>query len=419
MSTLTLFPPLSVIQERLFGLPDDELLALAENRSTLPDATRQAALNDPHIREKVMDLRAQLAQDDTPDPIENTGAKPPDFIQKLMAQKVATRSALSGSALAPGLMIQITQLLSASGQPLDVILGAPFTVLLDRQSHLDHGWHGWVVSPDTDYAGFWDFVLQDEDRPFDPVCGMVQLWNPIQLYLPSDFKGEVLGKLSPERLQSLRALAVEFVEGCESQPKPNPGRVALRSTYQGYSVVTGTPLDERYDPRLAYQADYHHAAQILNAPLLAKIYERNVFQELIESIRNAWQQVTGDWIESQPPVAYAMGDIPKKSVSFSESPSVAGIPLDQENQHQVLMLRDDLSLDILEQDDAFKLTLRYKGSEPLTVRWLEDDKLLESTTLSAEDPTTDFWLDDSFSGYRLQLQQGDTTLDLPLWSEDA
>ncbi len=403
MSALTLFPPLSVIHERLFGLPDDELLALAENRSNLPEATRQAALNDKHINERVMALRAQLAQDDTPDPIENAGATPPEFIQQLIAQKVATRLSLSDLTPAAGVMIQMNQLFDALGQPLDVQFAAPFTVLLNRQDHPYEAWHGWLVSPDTDYAGFWDFVLQDEDRPFDPVCGMVQLWNPIQLFVPKSFKYDVVGQLSPERLQALRALAVEFVQGSESQPQPKPGRVALRSTYHDYPVVTGTPLGTN-DPRLAYQADYHHAAQVLNAPVRAEVYQtqeswQQGLQGLIESIQNAWHQATGDWVQPQQPVAYAMSD--------------------SESSHQILDLREDLRLEVLEQDDEFKLTLRYDGTEPLTVRWLEADEVIESTTLSPEDPTTDFWLDEPSSAYRLQLQQGDTQMDLPLWSEDA
>ncbi|MBV5332043.1 hypothetical protein JZU54_00285, partial [bacterium] len=57
-------------------------------------------------------------------------------------------------------------------------------VLLDSSTEVPVIWHGWLVSAETDYAGWWDFVLQEQDAPFDPEAAMVHLWNPVQLYLP-------------------------------------------------------------------------------------------------------------------------------------------------------------------------------------------------------------------------------------------
>jgi hypothetical protein len=131
-----------------------------------------------------------------------------------------------------------------------VVLG----VLLDRP--LDgHRWRAWMAAPECDWAGPHDVLLEPQDEPFDPLCGLVQTWNEVALQFPVADGILNLGQLSAVRLEAVRAVHEEFLSQRQISVPPEPGRIALRTVGQAHSVLTGTPLLDD-DPRQAYQALY-------------------------------------------------------------------------------------------------------------------------------------------------------------------
>lgn len=132
--------------------------------------------------------------------------------------------------------------------------------LLDREAEAKAGlWEGWMVSPEVDYAGPWDVLLDAHDGPADPLAGMVQCWHRIRVTLPET--PQLLAQLSPERMLAIRAVATEsLLQSTDRLGPPAAGRVGLRTTLDGHVVVTGQPEFGRHDPRHGYQTLYQRLA---------------------------------------------------------------------------------------------------------------------------------------------------------------
>jgi hypothetical protein len=254
-----LSPPLKVIENNLL-MPSENLL--------LPSAN-----NDPV----------------KPDEITEDNAPPlPPFLKELVRQRIAASDKYASlKKPSSGQILRIDKIVGPKG-PIDSDLAHPLAVLINKQTENENVWSGWIVSPDTDYATHWDMLLErPEDEPFDPFAGMIQIWNPVQIYLPS--YAPVLAALKPERLQAVRALAKEF----DTDPDldlslSHPGQIAPRTTYEGFSILTGTPIGND-DPRKRYQEIYHTAAERLQkvVPVSTRLIEwlKGRFSEAIE---NGW-----------------------------------------------------------------------------------------------------------------------------------
>ncbi len=115
-----------------------------------------------------------------------------------------------------------------------------------------------MTAPEADWAGYYDVLLEPEDEPWDPLCGVVQAWNRVTVQ--HDAKRPVLGVLSGPRLEAVRCVYKAF--GLDQTPRvaPRPGHVALRPAGDTQWVLTGTPLSPD-DVRLAYQALYREVAR--------------------------------------------------------------------------------------------------------------------------------------------------------------
>ncbi|MHB1591756.1 MAG: hypothetical protein ACYCTW_09525, partial [Sulfuricella sp.] len=159
----------------------------------------------------------------------------------------------------------------------DWVIQAPLYVLLDRPGETNDLWQGWPVSADTDYASSWDFVLQEQDAPFDPEAGMVQVWNPVRLYLP--MAGRVVAELRSERLYAVRAMAADFLLSNDPIDNSWPGRISVRETSTGIKVATGSPIGGQNDPRWRYQNMYHYAAEAIRAPANIVLVKAGVFEQ--------------------------------------------------------------------------------------------------------------------------------------------
>lgn len=140
-------------------------------------------------------------------------------------------------------------------------------VLLDRCTTGPEGerWHGWMAASEADWAGACDVLLEPGDEPFEPLFGMVQTWNPVTLVPAPQLCARVLGEVSATRLAALRAVADECAARAATDIAPAPGRIALRTVADTFTVLSGTPLAAEGDPRTAYQALYAEAAARLNA----------------------------------------------------------------------------------------------------------------------------------------------------------
>jgi hypothetical protein len=141
----------------------------------------------------------------------------------------------------------------------------PLCVLLDAPAEVPAVWHGWLLSAETDYAGWWDFVLQEQDAPFDPEAGMVQLWNPVRLYLP--MAARVVGELSPARLQAVRTMAADFVERHRRAISLSGQGEWLREILQqACASQPAARLGNEHDARHRYQQLYFEAAEAIREP---------------------------------------------------------------------------------------------------------------------------------------------------------
>mgnify|MGYP001183675386 FL=1 len=260
---LPLSPPIEFVERRLFGV--SEGLIEATKRGETSPAISEAVRSSPEWREYHADvLNDQASQQAAPEELVPTPAIP-QGIQDLIRRRVAARSLASTPLPAPGQIVLAEKIVTPRPGQLDAIMLVPLCVLLDAPAEVPAVWHGWLLSAETDYAGWWDFVLQEQDAPFDPEAGMVQLWNPVRLYLP--MAARVVGELSPARLQAVRTMAADFVAAVPPGDIPVwPGRVASRNTSAGLRVTTGSPLGNEHDARHRYQQLYFEAAEAIREP---------------------------------------------------------------------------------------------------------------------------------------------------------
>lgn len=211
---------------------------------------------------------AEKLAEDAPGAIPDAPVRIPDSLKRLIARRTAARRHQFQLAPSAGQVVEVSRIVMPPGKP-DSAHGAtlpvPLYVLLDGPTERPDFWHGWLVAAETDYASCWDFVVQEDDGPFDPEAGMVQLWNPVQVWAP--MIGRVVGELSAARLAAVRAIAGEFVTGRLSEPAPClPGRLAVRTTLGGMPVVTGSEIGGEEDPRVQYQDLYFFAAEAIREP---------------------------------------------------------------------------------------------------------------------------------------------------------
>lgn len=318
-----LHPSIEHIEQRLFGVTDG-LIEAVERGETSPgvaDAVRQSAEWAEHQADR-QESPAQLA----PLVAEIQETALPRSLRDLIQRRVAARSLTLNAFPAPGQIVSLEKVVTPRLGQLDAILTEPMYVLLDSSAEMPVVWHGWVVSGETDYAGWWDFVLQEQDAPFDPEAAMIHLWNPVRLYLP--MTARVVGQLSPSRLQAVRSLAADFAT--EEPPADIPawiGRVASRNTSAGLRVSTGSPLGDGNDPRHRYQALYFEAAEVVREPArlaLRALAELPVGQ--MGLLLNRLIATAGRWSEillPEPRVAIAMSGADTSSAPDLSWPDLA------------------------------------------------------------------------------------------------
>jgi hypothetical protein len=155
---------------------------------------------------------------------------------------------------------------SASWEPgklvLIKVLASTRPVLLTRYSGADQ-WSGFLVAPECDWASSFDVLLEPTDEPFDPLCGMVQCWNPVTIRSTRHPLAQVLGQLSASRLNTMMVAANDAVRSSDGHGSSSPGVIALRSLSDEQTVLTGSVLNE-LDIRREFQALYRQLAKAIS-----------------------------------------------------------------------------------------------------------------------------------------------------------
>ena len=160
---------------------------------------------------------------------------------------------LGASTWAQGMLVGVTCGRVLHGLLLDRCLG-------------DERWVGWMAAPECDWAGAFDVLLEPEDEPFDPMCGLIQTWNTVTLSAGSGAAVPLLGRLSMQRLAAVRAVQGEYQSSREVMVPAELGRIALRVVNGAFTVLTGAPLLPQ-DPRQDYKAIYRRAGSRLSGAM--------------------------------------------------------------------------------------------------------------------------------------------------------
>jgi hypothetical protein len=138
----------------------------------------------PHVHARLFGEHTP-AREDAAEPATwaDAAPPPPPFLAELIAARVATRK---NEIPSPGRVV----LVRVPHPQLPHLI----SVLLDREEEPGL-WHGWVVTPDADYAGPGDVSLQDGADELDLMAVMAQTWNPVQIRLA--WLAGYLGSVSP------------------------------------------------------------------------------------------------------------------------------------------------------------------------------------------------------------------------------
>lgn len=397
-----LWPPLAVIETERFA-PSAALLQRWRDGAAPPELAAALA-QDPDARahRAVLDWADQqdfAPGDDSPVP------PMPAALRDRIRRRVAAQQAAFSPIPTAGQILRIDAVIGPEG-PLDWDLPKPLVVLIAEPTETPQVWWGWLVAPasETDYAAYHDVLLEPEDEPCDPLAGMVQLWNPVHVYLPSAHR--VLAELKLERLAAIRALAAE----CVATPQPDsippqPGEILVRQV-GAYAVRTGTPYGGAQDPRLRYQRLYFEATAAVREPARLAAAARSSLERILDSLRD-WAAEVGALLTPYAPVPQPMGGAP----SASPWDSATHYDLDE-----TLRLR----LWVDEANGLLYLRLEGRTDLDLRVQLQEDGETMQTASLRPDTPAVELTADlAKTSELLVSNAQGELRYRLPLNQFDA
>ena len=364
----SLWPPLTVLENELFT-PSEALIWRWRRGDALPADLRRALEADPEARARRETLDTAAVAN--PSVIEEAPAPPlPPDLRTLIRRRVAARQKSFSPVPIPGQIVRIDEARGPHG-PLNWDLSRPLAVLLNEPTETPEVWYGWLATAETDYASDWDLLLGAEDEPCDPQARMIQLWNPVHVYLPS--VSRVLAELRPERLAAVRALAVECLTAPESdRALARPG-VIVRRSMGAYSVRTGTPLGNASDLRHRYQQLYHAYAEAVREPARQAVAQGQP-ASLLDRLRTTLLDAIGDVLQPYQPMAQPMGETTAPEWHYR-------IP-DR--------LRLTLTTTV---DDLALLRLETLSAQPLQVQVLDDEEIVATACLDPGQPVIELRLD--------------------------
>jgi hypothetical protein len=400
-----LTPPLAVIEASLFDpsldfvqrwLDGDPELSSEERASLAADAGFQSYLQAAD--EKNLSGGAP----GLPVPV-----RLPGRLAEQVQQRVAAQELNLPRTPRPGLIVRIDQAVGPDG-PLGWDTSRPFVVLLSEPTEHPDIWYGWLMASETDYAAYWDFLLDEQDQPYDPLAAMVQVWNPVHVYTPAI--AATLGLLSWQRLAVVRQLACDLGGPQPDASDAAPGTLVQRAISAGQLVLTGSPLGDDTDPRWRYQELYFeaagfvrsmakHALEHLHAQR-AQPWWRTVFADL-----RAAAEAFG--VALTPVTAPALGD---------EAANGEGRDVDQA---QAVRIGEMVEFRLLPsaEGDALQLHLALLQSAPLRVGLALGGRDRQHALLTIDSPAADlfvgadqaltFFIRDGDEQVRFSMELGD------------
>jgi hypothetical protein len=368
----TLYPPIDVIENELFTPSINLICRSAAADSSVTPKLKKALANNADAQQLIKKIKEkQSVSNETQASITTL----PAFLREQIRRRRKVLSAQFSPVPTAGQILRIDEI-------RDWDLPRPLAVLLSEPTETPSVWYGWIVASETDYATNWDMLLEPEDEPFDPIAGMIQIWNPVYIYIPSTSR--VLAELKPSRMKAVQALATEFITNQASKESPNPGYIAPRLTLKSYSVLTGSPLGNENDPRHRYQTLYHTVAEaILELARLAveatqpQTFE-NVEQYLKQFLTDFQQQakeVLDSFLTPVPAVAFAMGGL--------VGAAICGAAMGYEDSKEHYKLGDSLHLhfDFKSEYKVLKLNCRLEKPTPWRISIQRGDNILDSRLL--------------------------------------
>ena len=357
-------PPLPELERSLFT-PSDGLIHRWREGARLPPELAAALAADPEAG-----ARREALQQAEQHPFAGADGLPAPAPSARLLARFAAREAARRAVFSPvptaGQILRVDEARGPAG-PLGWDLPRPLAVLIAEPTETPQVWYGWLVTAETDYASYWDFLLGPEDEPCDPIARLVQLWNPVHIYLPSI--SLVLAELKPERLAAVRALAAE----CAAAPEPEsvqaqPGVIITRQAGP-YRIRTGTPLGDARDPRRRYQQLYYAYAAAIREPAALAAQATPLLERIAHALRD-WAAAVGAALHPYVPVPEPMGKPP-------DAEAVRCYQLDH-------LIRLQLETD--ETNQLLRLRLENLAGVALRIQLREDSELMHSAPLPAAGP---------------------------------
>lgn len=244
-----LWPSLATIDQQLFGLWSE---ADASVLSEISPASNEAIETSRDVDHSV-----------------------PPFIADVIARRARAAAKPRGNDLYPGRFLAVPPEVF----PQDAAPEVPIVILLDHEDARNGVWQAWIVSSETDYAGWHDLVI-DEDDKLDPALGMVQAWNSLSLRVPE--AATPMGALPHDRLAVVRLLGHEAAQASRVAERPRPGNVAVRRIGASAWGTTGTPVGND-DPRGSYRMLYRRVAKRLSEACNGELHN-DFLQSLLDSL---------------------------------------------------------------------------------------------------------------------------------------
>lgn len=385
-----LSPPLDWIRREHLGLSDELIAAVQAGRVSAEISQAARAHTDWATY-----TEEPTEPDDGPRPEASAEVSLPPAILDAIKRKADAVSAQFDSLPQPGQIVRVSQIKTSTGQHIEAFLGASLYVLLDAPYPEDAAvWAGWLVAGETDYASYWDFLLQETDQPFMPAAAMVQVWNPVHLYLP--MAERVVAQLRPERLQAVRALTAEFLSGTDNIPAgvdEYPGQILVRNTLSSLRVVTGTPIRTEHDPRREYQAIMVEAAEALRQPARMALRQHTVAAE--HGLNVVWQKLVQHWralwndFTTTPAIAVPMSAGPMSASQMRAVPmrwhpdENMGLATSPKESYLTWPNRMQLRLIVHDVDAAIVTVELLALSHPLTAELFQDGTLIDSARMKS------------------------------------
>ena len=168
--------------------------------------------------------------------------KVPDVILQAIKRKVNAQKAWQKLSPEPGCMAAVDRLCHVDGSIASSLAHSRVVLLDQGLQEAGYGaiWRGWMVARETAYAEKGDVVLDERDEPCDPMCRVVQAWNPCEVWLPANAR--ILGRLGDERMVLIRQLGqlVATGDGLDMTTVKNPEyRAIYRAAASEMSVLAG------------------------------------------------------------------------------------------------------------------------------------------------------------------------------------